>query len=63
MRVFKNAAGLFVRLAQLRQHVVIFERRRVLSFLAASGDVSEQAAHDFHAAGLRQRGGETDLIW
>ena len=54
--------ALLLVLAQLGQHRVVFERRRVADRLLARGDVAQQAAHDLAAARLRQRVGEADVV-
>jgi hypothetical protein len=45
-------ARLFLVAPQLGENAVIFEGRGVAGCLAALGNVAEQAAHDFSAAGL-----------
>src|SRR6185436_2342101 len=47
--------------AEFGQHAEIFERRGVAFDFAASGDLFEQASHDFSGTGLGQRFGETNV--
>ena len=47
---------------QLRQHAVVFQRGRVADGFFAGGDVAQEAAHDFAAAGFGQGGGEADVV-
>ena len=54
------SALLFV--PQLRQHAVIFQRRRVADGGFAAGDVAQQPPHDLAAARLGQRSGEADVV-
>src|SRR5579872_4120666 len=52
----------FVFLPQLGEHGVVFQRGRVAHLFFAGGDVSQQAAHDFAAAGFGQGVGEADGV-
>src|SRR5260370_32876578 len=49
-------------LAQFRQHGEIFQGRRILGGLLATGDVAEQPAHDFAGARLGQAVGEANVV-
>ena len=54
--------GLLIFLAEFGQDAVIFERRGVADGFFAGGDVAQQPAHDFAAAGLGQGAGEADVV-
>src|SRR5438093_492010 len=55
-------AKLFFFLAQLGQHRVVLERRRVPHRLLPRRDVAQQTAHDLPAARLGQGLGEADVV-
>jgi len=56
------SALLLVGLAEFCQYVEIFERAGVAGCFVAGGDVSEEASHDFAAAGFGDGFGETDVV-
>ena len=47
---------------QLGDHAEVFQRGGVALDIAAGGQFTEQAAHDFAAAGFGQRVGEADVV-
>ncbi len=54
---------LFFRFGQFCQHTEIFQRSRVAGDSRAAGDFFQQPAHNFAAARLWERFGETNFVW
>src|SRR5688572_30043171 len=52
----------FVLLLELGEDAEVFQRRHVALHLAAAGELFQQAAHDFAAAGFGEGFGEPDLV-